>query len=202
MPSSRKHILRLQRRADHLAARLQCAADGIDMAFDRAEYRSLTWAIEQLGAPSAHDGDSGRYVHWCRKQATEHGDCALSLIRACVNINDSGIDAAVEWAREAGHYGRLALRQTPIGNEKGEQMTETNDVIYYGPHACSVCGETIVKASAEHGGAEFDPPAALMRIYQRGAESGNVDIVYPQTWKPHVHGSGTPLDPASASPAA
>ncbi len=60
-------------------------------------------------------------------------------------------------------------------------------IVWYGPHACSVCGVVIVKAAAESGGEELEPPARLMRVYQRGSESGDVDLVYPATWKPHVH---------------
>lgn len=59
--------------------------------------------------------------------------------------------------------------------------------IWYGPHACSVCGVMIVKASREDGGAEYEPPARLLRIYQRGSESGSPDLVYPMTWRPHEH---------------
>ena len=76
----------------------------------------------------------------------------------------------------------------------------TDDVkTWYGPHACSVCGEMIIKAAVDEGGAELDVPERLMRIYQRGAESGNVDLVYPMVWRPHVHGTGSSLAPASAS---
>ncbi len=58
---------------------------------------------------------------------------------------------------------------------------------WYGPHACAVCGVEIVKASREQGGAEFEPPERLMRVFQRGSESSNPDLVYPMVWKPHVH---------------
>ena len=58
---------------------------------------------------------------------------------------------------------------------------------WYGPHACEVCGVTIIKAAREDGGAEFEPPERLMRVYRRGSESADVDLVYPMTWKPHVH---------------
>lgn len=60
-------------------------------------------------------------------------------------------------------------------------------VTWYGPHACGVCGVTIVKAANERGGAEFEPPALLMQIYQRGSESNKPDLVYPMSWKPHQH---------------
>ena len=59
--------------------------------------------------------------------------------------------------------------------------------VWYGPHACSVCGSTIVKAAREEGGMELDPPERLLRVYQRGAESGDVEVVYPAEWRPHVH---------------
>lgn len=61
------------------------------------------------------------------------------------------------------------------------------DMAWYGPHPCEVCGVTIVKAAREAGGAELEPPNALMRVYQRGAESGNPDLVYPMAWTQHVH---------------
>lgn len=61
---------------------------------------------------------------------------------------------------------------------------------WYGPHACGVCGVTIVKAATEQGGAELEPPESLMRVFRRGSETGNVDLVYPQTWTPHVHHEG------------
>lgn len=66
-------------------------------------------------------------------------------------------------------------------------MAEENKSIWYGPHACSVCGVTIVKAAREDGGAEYEPPARLLEIYRRGAQNGDVDLVYPMTWTPHVH---------------
>ncbi len=69
-------------------------------------------------------------------------------------------------------------------------------VVWYGPHACEVCGVTIVKAARESGGAEFEPPARLMRVFNRGAEAGDVDTVYPAVWMPHVHresGKDVPL---------
>lgn len=58
---------------------------------------------------------------------------------------------------------------------------------WYGPHDCSECGGTIVKAAIEDGGAAFDIPERLLKVYQRGAESGDVGVVYPTTWTPHVH---------------
>ena len=46
--------------------------------------------------------------------------------------------------------------------------------IWYGPHACEVCGVVIVKAAREHGGAEFNYPVGL--------------TIYPNhAWAPHVH---------------
>jgi hypothetical protein len=40
-----------------------------------------------------------------------------------------------------------------------ERMTQTtDDRIFYGPHPCARCGKTIVKASYEQGGEEFDYP--------------------------------------------
>ena len=58
---------------------------------------------------------------------------------------------------------------------------------WYGPHACDECGAEIIKTSLEEGGHMFDVPARLMRVYHRGSEAGSVDVVYPQTWTPHVH---------------
>jgi hypothetical protein len=45
-----EHLRRLQRRADHLAARLACAAPGINLSYDKAELSSLLWAIDQLAS--------------------------------------------------------------------------------------------------------------------------------------------------------
>ena len=59
-------------------------------------------------------------------------------------------------------------------------------MIYYGPHACEICGQTIVKQAREEGGASFDPPPLLMRIFYRGSEAGNPDVAYPMVWTPHV----------------
>ena len=77
-------------------------------------------------------------------------------------------------------------------------MTE-DQTVYYGPHACEECGATIVKASRDHGGAAFDVPAHLLRVFERGAEAGNVDIAYPATWTPHVHREKTasPVPPSA-----
>lgn len=65
-------------------------------------------------------------------------------------------------------------------------------VTWYGPHACAECGEIIIRANFEKGGAMFDPPERLLRIYQRGSESGTPDVVYPMVWRPHVHGENRP----------
>lgn len=74
-------------------------------------------------------------------------------------------------------------------------MTENEiNSVWYGPHECAVCGITIVKQAVEAGGAEYEPPDALMRVYRRGAECGNVDVVYPAIWKAHVH------DPKESGP--
>lgn len=72
---------------------------------------------------------------------------------------------------------------------KGEcvESQNQNDVVWYGPHACSVCGETIVRAAQESGGQELDVPAHLLRVYQRGSEALNVDVAYPAVWRAHVH---------------
>lgn len=80
---------------------------------------------------------------------------------------------------------------------------EKQEIVWYGPHACSVCGVTIVKAAAESGGEELEPPKRLMRAFHRGSESGDPDLVYPATWKPHVHNpDSSALNPTpSASPA-
>jgi hypothetical protein len=66
-------------------------------------------------------------------------------------------------------------------------MDPNPNVVWYGPHGCSVCGVTIVKAAIESGGAEFEPPARLLRIFNRGAEAGDPEFVYPMEWTPHVH---------------
>lgn len=66
-------------------------------------------------------------------------------------------------------------------------VDEKKEVIWYGPHSCSVCGVIIVKAAMESGGEELEPPARLLRVFNRGSESGDPDLVYPTTWKPHVH---------------
>lgn len=128
MASRGKHLGRLQRRADYLAARLACCAEGIDLSYDKAEQRSLLWAIDLLQKehePMSHPELSG---------------------------------------------------------------------VWYGPHACEVCGVTIVKAAREDGGAEFEPPGRLMAIFHRGALSHDPDVVYPMTWTPHRH-----LDQPSAA---
>jgi hypothetical protein len=45
--------------------------------------------------------------------------------------------------------------------------------IFYGPHQCNMCGDWIVKAAREQGGAEFDWPK---------------EGPYPNTqWVAHVH---------------
>lgn len=73
---------------------------------------------------------------------------------------------------------------------------------WYGPHQCAECGVMIVKAARESGAAEFEPPDVLMRVFLRGAESGNPEVVYPITWTPHVHrvnGSAASPAPPKAS---
>lgn len=70
---------------------------------------------------------------------------------------------------------------------------------YYGPHDCETCGQTIVKQAREDGGAAFDIPERLLRIFERGAEAGDPDVAYPVTWTPHVC-SPTPT-PSSGDPA-
>jgi hypothetical protein len=67
------------------------------------------------------------------------------------------------------------------------EKAEGASCVWYGPHPCGVCGETIVKAALESGGAEFDVPEILMRVYDRGSEARNPGLVYPMVWKPHVH---------------
>lgn len=62
----------------------------------------------------------------------------------------------------------------------------SDDTIWYGPHACDLCGETVVRADLHGGGQRFDVPELLLHIYRRGSESGNVEITYPMTWQPHV----------------
>jgi len=69
---------------------------------------------------------------------------------------------------------------------RAEQPTEETTMTYYGPHDCEHCGHTIVKAAREDGGAAFDVPSHLLRIFQRGSEAGNVDVAYPVVWVPHV----------------
>ena len=66
-------------------------------------------------------------------------------------------------------------------------------MVFYGPHECSVCGETIVKGAIEDGGQALNPPELLLRIYRRGSEAGNVDVTYPMTWAPHNCKSDPPL---------
>lgn len=61
------------------------------------------------------------------------------------------------------------------------------DTIWYGPHACAVCGVIIVKMAIEQGGQELEPPEALLRVFHRGSESSNQELVYPMTWAPHTH---------------
>lgn len=67
--------------------------------------------------------------------------------------------------------------------------TVLNDpkVVWYGPHACEVCGATVIRAASEHGGERFDVPERLMRVYLRGSEAADPALVYPQQWVPHVH---------------
>lgn len=75
-----------------------------------------------------------------------------------------------------------AVRYTVLRMPAGEAATP----VYYGPHACERCGRMIVKAAIEAGGQAFDPPPALLRVFRRGSEAGNVDVCYPATWRPHT----------------
>jgi hypothetical protein len=60
-----------------------------------------------------------------------------------------------------------------IGNQYADYAGQSDDIVYYGPHACGVCGVMIVKAAREQGGAEYDAPSGP---------------IYPNTrWRPHVH---------------
>lgn len=58
-------------------------------------------------------------MDWYRQQAEEHGESALSLLHVCTEINESGIEAAVAWAREAMHYARLVERFAEFINGAG-----------------------------------------------------------------------------------
>lgn len=66
-------------------------------------------------------------------------------------------------------------------------MGDGDEIVWYGPFACDVCGVTIVKAANKQGGAELEAPERLMRVFHRGSEAGDVQVVYPMTWKSHVH---------------
>lgn len=79
--------------------------------------------------------------------------------------------------------------------------TTQDAIISYGPHACEVCGITIIKAAREQGGEELEPPARLMEIYVRGSMNSNPHVVYPMTWTPHMHREPF-LPPAEARPPA
>lgn len=82
-------------------------------------------------------------------------------------------------------------------------MTDENNSVWYGPHECNVCGVTIVKAALEDGGAEFEPPERLIRVYRRGSEAFDVNLVYPMTWKAHEHVAVlTGSSPRNATPTA
>ena len=70
--------------------------------------------------------------------------------------------------------------------ETATQPVEANETVFYGPHACDECGAEIVRAELARGGQKYDIPAHLARVFHRGAESGNVDVVYPTVWAPHV----------------
>jgi hypothetical protein len=74
-----------------------------------------------------------------------------------------------------------------VGTDESRGTSAAEGIIWYGPHACQVCGATIIKAARENGGAELEPPDRLMRIFHRGSESSNPDVTYPMVWKPHVH---------------
>jgi hypothetical protein len=76
----------------------------------------------------------------------------------------------------------------------------SSEINWYGPHACSVCGVTIVKAAREQGGQELEPPERLMRVFHRGSEVGNPDLVYPSIWIPHVHRKGGPGEANTDTP--
>lgn len=57
--------------------------------------------------------------------------------------------------------------------EGKDESTGPSDprIIYYGPHACDVCGELICRVSLEQGGDKFDYPEGP---------------IYPNTvWQPH-----------------
>lgn len=84
---------------------------------------------------------------------------------------------------------------------------ETNDaakpIVWYGPHACSDCGVLIIKAAHDQGGEELEPPARLLRVFHRGSEAGDPDLVYPHAWAPHVHlAADDPRRPPSPAPSA
>lgn len=61
------------------------------------------------------------------------------------------------------------------------------EIVWYGPHECGVCGVIIIKAALDQGGEEFEPPPILKRVFDRGSECGNPNIAYPMIWKHHVH---------------
>jgi len=54
-----------------------------------------------------------------------------------------------------------------------DSITQPADAVYYGPHACDCCGETIVRQAIEQGGARM--------------ESHPAGPVYPNTqWTVHI----------------
>lgn len=53
-----------------------------------------------------------------------------------------------------------------------DALRALESAVFYGPHPCRLCGDTIVKASRAQGGAEYDEPDGP---------------IYPNTqWVPHT----------------
>lgn len=146
---------------------------GPQTGWHRLQYLITTWR-ERAAAPSIESADSELSVQRCADELKHEMDVVIG------GIDMAGID-------------RIGV------DEPGR--SEAQEVVWYGPHACAICGETIVKAARESGGAEFDPPKHLMRVFQRGSESCVPEIVYPAIWTPHVHNPDShPSDPSVAPP--
>lgn len=120
----------------------------------------------------------------------------INLRRDDDQLVDVPLDQAVptikrhpSWRVVDGAYPKIALgklgapqKELPVilPKKPSEQVgTIENEPIFYGPHACEVCGETIVKGSKASGGHEFNAQHPT-------------DIIYPNThpdltWVAHEH---------------
>lgn len=171
---------------------------------ERDRHDEMVAALEQNTPRWAHINDAQEQYNAAR----EATDGAVERIEALAGRTEEALAVLNRYVLTAEELNALRYPIAPGNHTKhlaalaklGWQEPEGNDrdgerTVFYGPHPCERCGQSIIRAGAKHGGTEYDAPEGPIypNTYWRWHDCPARETPAPHPVRPHTPGPAFPF---------